>query len=89
MVFFVGSDVGGTFTDLWVASGDGRSGLPESPLPPMFWSWRNERDAPRCGALRALTLGFLPPDRAIRASWHHHWTQRTSDRPRRVRTCYS
>jgi N-methylhydantoinase A len=29
--FFVGSDVGGTFTDLWVASGDGRSGLFKSP----------------------------------------------------------
>jgi N-methylhydantoinase A len=29
--FFVGTDVGGTFTDIWVATGDGRSGLFKSP----------------------------------------------------------
>jgi len=32
--FFVGTDVGGTFTDLWVATSDGQSNLFKSPTTP-------------------------------------------------------
>ena len=34
MRFFVGTDVGGTFTDLWVATSDGQSNLFKSPTTP-------------------------------------------------------
>ena len=82
VAYFVGTDVGGTFTDLWVSESSGRTRVFKTPTTKDVLSGVIDAVEHRGGCLRTVFERVLRTDRTLR-TWHDGRPQCAADRPGR------